>query len=138
MIVPLLAAIAIRYWPSAPAKGFPEISRIVMVHADLRGAQGRADLAAALTAAIQETCNGKDNLRIVPPTHVESQVEVDSADALLQTAITLDAGLIELDLQLVHPRTGKILWRDAYQAKQSQSAELMRSAAQSLLRALRS
>ena len=136
MIVPLLAAIGIRYWPSAPPKGLPGISRIVMVDAVLYGAQDRGDLVNAFIAAIQECCNGKNNLIIVLPQANQSQF-VDNPDALLQTAITLDAGLIEVDLQLVQPKTGKILWRDAFQAKQSRSAELMRSAAQSLFHALR-
>ena len=52
MIVPLIFAIAISYWPSPPAKGFPDISHIVMLRPELRGAQN--ELAAALGAAIQE------------------------------------------------------------------------------------
>jgi len=107
-----------------------------MVDAVLYGAQDRGDLVNAFIAAIRECCNGKNNLIIVLPQANQSQF-VDNPDALLQTAITLDAGLIEVDLQLVQPKTGKILWRDAFQAKQSRSAELMRSAAQSLFHALR-
>src|SRR5262245_47908472 len=122
MIVPLVLAIAIRYWPSPPARGFPEISHIVMLRPELRGAQ--TELATALGAAIQEHCNGKENLRIVeigpdvtvkPKADPAAIAQTYGADALLLSAITLDAGLIELDLQLVHAKTRKILWRDTYQ-----------------------
>ena len=131
MIVPLLLAIAIRYWPSSRAKSLPEISRIAMLAPEVHGEQKRQDVAGDLTAAIRDNCDGKENLRIL------ASSEGQAADALLQSAITLDAGLIEIDLQLVDPRTNRILWRDAYQAKQDHSTELMRTAAQSLLQALR-
>ena len=45
------------------------------------------------------------------------------ADALLLSAITVDAGLIELDLQLVHAKTRKTLWRDTYQTPRRHSAD---------------
>ena len=130
MIVPLLLAIAIRYWPSSRARSLSEISRIAMLAPEVHG-QERQDVAGDLAAAIRDCGDGKENLRIL------ASSESQAADALLQSAVTLDAGLIEIDLQLVDPRTNSILWRDAYQAKQDHSTELMRTAAQSLLQALR-
>jgi hypothetical protein len=132
MIVPLLAAIAVRYWPKHTGRGLSEVSRVVMQDPRLVGGPERTDLAAAWISAVRAECDGKDNLSIATPSTAGGE-----GDAVLQSAITLDAGLIEIDVQLVHPKTGKILWRDAYQARQTQTAELMRSAAQSVLQALR-
>src|SRR5262245_6935509 len=99
MIVPLLIAIAIGYWESSPREGFRDISSVVLARTDLRGASD--DQASALAAAIRECCEGKENLRFITE---------GSADAVLQTTITEDAGLMELELRLVDFRTRKTLW----------------------------
>src|SRR5262245_26131425 len=142
MIVPLLLAIGIRFWPSQSSKGFPDVSRILLVRTEVRGTAGK-DLADTLTQAIRTNCDGKLGVAILPSTgtieapdkgaSLAAMAKAHAADALLFTAITGDAGLIEVDLQLIRPDTGQILWRDAYQASQEKWPELSALAAQKLL-----
>jgi hypothetical protein len=130
MIVPLLVAIAIGYWESAPRNGYRNISRVAMLRVQLKN--GAPDeLAHKLIDAVREQCDGKDNLKI------ESDAQADAADALIESTITQDAGIVELELRLIDAATRKVLWRQVYQTSQTQSAELMHNAAQALFRTLR-
>ena len=145
MIVPLLLAIAIRYWPGRTGHGLPEISNVLLVRTELRG-PGADAYVAPLMAAIRKSCDGVGNVRILPANDGPLPAIADDlaaaagehhADALLVSAITTDAGLLEIDLQLLQPNDRRTLWKDAYQSAQAQSTDLIQYAAQGVRRALR-
>jgi hypothetical protein len=130
MIVPLLVAIAIGYWESAPRSGFRNISRVAMLSVQLKnGAPG--ELARTWVNAVRQECDGKDNVKI------ESGAQTDGVDALVESSITQDAGLVELEVRLLDASTQRVLWRQVYQSSRTQSDQLMQSAARALFRSLR-
>src|SRR5262245_24606269 len=133
MIVPLLLAIALRYWPSHSSNGFPEILRVLVLEPKVIGPDHHRDLAAAFPETIRKHCEQIGGpIVLTPPAASDSPT-----DALLQSVLTFDAGLVEVDLQLVSAETHKILWRNSYQGKQNQYMELLKLAAQGFMRALR-
>ena len=62
---------------------------------------------------------------------------VGGADALIIPTITMDAGILQLNVEIVDPQTQRVLYNTAFQSPIGKYSEMMRAATAALHRALR-
>ncbi len=132
MIVPLLIAAAINYWPAESIS----VSTVVIPPPDVHSPHDISVLAneipAALSSALRE--NSKFQVQIT-----EGAVDSKQAmgfDAVVITTLTEDAGIVQLNVQAARPRSRKEIWSNAYQSSREQYSEMLRAAGKGLRRAL--
>lgn len=125
IMVPLLIAAAVRYWPHAPIA----VSSVAIAPPKLYGSGNVPDLADKITATLAAHLREIAGLRVnVSP--------AETADVLVVTSLTSDSGLLQLDIQAIDPRTHKQIWQNAYQSPQSRYSEMLEVAAEGLRLAL--
>lgn len=121
MIVPLVIAAAISYWPQAA----PEpLSSIAVLPAQVHGFPDEAELAGALPAALSNHLTGIDPLKL--------EVQPERADILVLSAITSDSGLVQLNIRAINRRTRQEIWSNVYQAPRAQYTEMLQAAGETL------
>ncbi len=145
MIVPLLLAAVINYWPSTDMAG--TISSVVVLPAKVFGAADLAYLGDAVSTAISRNLAGTGDLKVeIPPTVLEVErmngdlnklANAYQTSVLVITALTVDAGIFELDLQVIDSKTRRVIWKNAYQSPRNSYDEMIRAASDGLGRALR-
>lgn len=144
MIVPLLLAAAINYWPFH--ENTRPISSVIVLPSKVNGTPDQAFLADEVSTAVSKYLARSKSLEIrTPPSSIQIEPMkgdfVKIADAygvsvIVLTAITIDAGIFELDLRALDPRTGHTIWTNGYQSPRSSYDEMIRAASDALERAL--
>jgi hypothetical protein len=129
MIVPLLIAAAIAYWPSRPAER--SVTQ-VFVLATVQGPNDVDNLADELSRTIAQALEHAG----VAVTIGQKGSDAAQGAALLLTAMTVDAGIFQLDLQLIEPSTGRVLWKNSYQSPRDSYREMLKVAGNALVRAI--
>jgi tetratricopeptide (TPR) repeat protein len=148
IIFPILLTIVVRFWPKGdePA-AMSGVSRLVVVPAKVFGTAEPSylgDAVARTLTAYLEQLPGLDT-RPSPSSFDFEKAGGDYAeakkayavDALVLTAITIDAGLYMLNVQVVDPDLQTVLWTNRYLGPREQYLELVREAGEGLRRALR-
>lgn len=145
MIMPLLLAAVISYWPGRNTTD--EISSVVVLPARVFGALDLAYLTDAVPSTLSTHLAGIQGLETkVPPTSIEFErvggdynkiADAYGVNVLVLTAITADAGLFQLNLQVIDPRTRRVIWSNPYQGPRGKYLELIHAAGEGLRRALR-
>ena len=119
MLLPLIIAGLISYWP----KERSEIGRVVILPAKLYGQADTSNLA----ASVPPTLLGElGDVKGITVTTADTAAE---ADVAVIPSLTLDSGLLQLNLEVMDSRTQKEIWNEAFQAPQAQYSEMMRAAA---------
>lgn len=125
IIVPLLIAAAVRYWPHTPAG----VSIVAIAPPKLYGSDDLAVLGDKITVTLAM------HLKEVAGLQVKLS-SAETADVLVVTSLTSDSGLLQLDIQAIDRRTHKEIWQNAYQSPQARYSEMLEVAAEGLRRAL--
>jgi len=135
IVLPLALAAGLSLWPSDA----PHISTIVILPAEVRGVDDPQSLTYEITAALMEYCRRIDGLTVLPPPvePVKDVSAVEGADAVVLAAATVDAGLLQVNIELWSPQNRRVLWRKAYQGPRRLAAEIFQSAGRGLQHALR-
>src|SRR5207342_2571893 len=91
-----------------------------------------------LAAAIHEALSGLEGIRIQPsPTpaqiadagkDMKKLAAAVGADALVVTVLTADAGLVQLDVEILDPATGRVLYNNPYHSPRDQYPQMVRAA----------
>ena len=127
MIVPVFIAAAISYWPHDVA---PPISSVLVLPAQAQNGANEASFIDAIPSTLSQHLAGIQSLEVKAPA-------ADGADLLVLPAVTVDSGLMQLDLQVVDARNHRIIWTNAYQAPRGQYLEMLHAAGEGLRRALK-
>jgi hypothetical protein len=132
IILPLIIAAAIAYWPTKPV----EVRSVVILPPDVHGRSDISDLAEELPALLAEQLRQLPKLKLqIAETNLDSS-EAAAFDAAIITTLTEDAGIVQVNLQVVNPQTRTEIWNNAYQSPRQQFRDMMRVAGGSLRRAL--
>jgi hypothetical protein len=132
ILVPLLIAATIAYWPAKPI----EVTSVVIAPPDVHGRSDISDLAEELPTLLAE------QLRQLPKLKVQiAEKNLDSNgaaafDAVIITTLTEDAGIVQVNVQVVNPRTRTEIWDNTYQSPRQQFRDMMRVAGKSVRQAL--
>ena len=147
MIVPVLIAATVSYWPSHNPSG-SEASLVLVLPTTVFGSSEVRDLAARVPESLsmqvgsvpgKQMKTAPTTIQVDPKKADYRKIGADyGADLLLLTAITGDAGLLQLNLQLLDARTQRVAWSNAYQSPQSKYSDLIRVAGEGLRRELAS
>lgn len=95
------------------------------------------DVAKRLRDALAETPGL--TLRDLPPNvggDLVQQANAMGADALIVPTLTVDAGIVQLDLQVIEARTRKVIFKTPYASSLDNYPNMMKAAAAALKRAL--
>src|SRR5262249_25894972 len=128
MIIPVLIAATVSYWPSHNPSG-SERSLALFLPTTVLGTSEVRELAFRLPDMLSmhvgavpglQTKIAPTTVRVDPQKTDYRKIGTDyGANLLVLTAITGDAGLLQLNIQLVDPRTQRVTWSNAYQSPQS-------------------
>ena len=132
IIVPLLIAAVITWWPAEPVA----VSTVLITPAEVHSQQDISGLADNIPAVLSS------HLKEIPGLEVHvAQRNVDPAqavgfDVVILTGLTEDAGIFQLNVQAIRPQTRKEIWSNAYHSSREQYPEMLRVAGEGLRRAL--
>jgi len=132
IVVPLLIAALIAYWPTPPVS----VSTVLILPPDVHGRSDISELAKDVPPVLADQLQAAGNLKVrVAEKNVESN-EAMAVDAVIVTTLTEDAGIVQLNVLVVSPRTRAEIWKNAYQSPREQFSEMLRAAGNGLRRAL--
>jgi len=132
MIVPLLIAAAVTYWPVESIS----VSTVVIPPTDVHSPHDISALADEIPAALSRHLKENPKLQVqIMQSGVDSK-QAMGFDAVVITTLTEDAGIVQLNVQAVNPRSRKEIWSNAYQSSRQQYSEMLRVAGEGLRRAL--
>jgi hypothetical protein len=132
IVLPLVIAAAIAYWPTTPA----EVTSVVIPPPDVHGRTDISELERELPGILAERLRQASKLQVKL---AEKAIDVNEAgefDAVIITTLTEDAGIVQLNVQVINPRTRTEIWNNAYQSPRQQFRDMMRVAGDALRRAL--
>jgi hypothetical protein len=132
IIVPLLIAAAITYWPS---ERIP-LSTVVILPPDLHSQNDVSGLAEEIPAALAGQLENIPRLRVEVTDKAIDAEHAAAFDAVVITTLTEDAGIVQLNIQVVNPGTRREIWSNSYQSSRGQFSEMLRVAGEGMRRAL--
>jgi hypothetical protein len=132
IIVPLLVAGAIAYWPAQPVA----VHSVIIPPPDLHGRSDISDLAKEIPAVIADELHKKAKLEVQISAGNIDATEAAAFDAVIITTLTEDAGIVQLNVQIVSPKTHEEIWNNAYQSPRRQFTEMLRVTGDAVGRAL--
>lgn len=132
IIVPLLLAAAVTYWPVESIS----VSTVVIPPTDVHSPHDISALANEIPAALARHLRENPKLQVQITQSDVGSKQAMGFDAVVITTLTEDAGIVQLNVQAVRPRSRKEIWSNAYQASRQQYSEMLRVAGEGLRRAL--
>jgi hypothetical protein len=132
IVLPLLIALAIKYWPVERVK----VSSVIILPTYVQGGSDISTLAASIPEALAQQLRNIPDLRMELAEESVNEHRVTGFDAVIMTALMEDAGIIRLNVQAISPQTRKEIWRNAYQSPRQQFPSMLRVASEGLRRAL--
>ena len=131
MVVPLLIAAAVTYWPVEPV----DVSSVVIPPPDVHTHDDISALAREVPSVLARRLMEIPRLKVqVAETDIGPE-QAAAFDAVIITTLTEDAGIIQLNVQAVSPRTRKEIWSNAYQSSRRQFSEMLQAAGDGVRRA---
>ena len=130
IVVPLLIAAVIAYWPAPPVS----VSTVLILAPDVHGRTDLSELAKDVPAALSKELAPKLKVRIAEG-NIDTN-EAEAFDAVIVTILTEDAGIVQLNVQVVSPRTRTEIWKNAYQSPREKFRDLLGAAGNGVRRAL--
>ena len=132
MVVPLLIAAAIAYWPAKAVR----VATVVIPPPDVHGRSDISGLAKDVPAILAERLREAPKLKVkIAERNIDAN-EAAAFDAVIITTVTEDAGIIQLNVQVVTPRTRAEIWNNAYQSSHQQFRDMVSVAGDGVRRAL--
>ena len=132
MVVPLLIAAAIAYWPAKAVT----VATVVIPPPDVHGRSDISGLAKNVPAILAERLREAPKLKVkIAEKNIDAN-EAAAFDAVIITTVTEDAGIIQLNVQVVTPRTRAEIWNNAYQSSHQQFRDMVSVAGDGVRRAL--
>ena len=147
MILPVLIAAVVSYWPSReiPPRGS---SVVLFLPVNVHGTGDVGDLANALPSELAaylgnirelQTKTTPASLQVGSSSNGYSRIaEEYGANLLVLAALTSDSGLLQLNVQVIDPKTHRITWSNAYQSPRAKYSEMIRVAGEGLKRVFES
>ncbi len=132
IVVPLLIAAVIAYWPAKPV----EVTNVVITQPDVHGRGDISELAKDLPARLAEQLREAPKLKVQVAEKNLDANEATAFDAVIITTLTEDAGIVQLNVQVINPRTRTEIWNNAYQSPRQQFRDMVHVAGDGLRRAL--
>jgi TolB-like protein len=146
IIIPLLVAAAVKYWPSGYSEDLSG-AKVLVLPAKVAGESGSDYLSDAVAAALSAHLSQVTGLQLkAPPRSLEMfQFAEDygrvanayGVDLLILSVITVDSGTFQVNLQVVDPHRQKLIWRNPYHGPRGKYLELMRAAGEGIRLQLR-
>jgi TolB-like protein len=143
ILVPLFLTVLVKYLPALiTAK---KISAVSVVPPRLYTPKEYYYLSDDVTKRLRDQLADLRGVTLLPsPSASASAVGEDlakvasglGADALIMTSVTIDAGMMQVNVQIVDPFTKKILYNTPYESPLNRYPDLMQAAGSSLKRAL--
>ena len=139
----LLPVIGIAILKYSPPPGIEKVSAISILPPRVIGDFQPAE---DVTTVFREALSGIEGVRIQPspsPPQIadagkdlKKLADAVGADALVVTVLTADAGIVQLDVQIVDPASGRVLYNNPYHSPRDQYPQMVRAAGTALRRAL--
>src|SRR5262249_39701873 len=100
IVLPLIIAAAIAYWPTKPV----EVRNVVILPPDVHGRSDVSDVAAELPALLAEQLRQVPKLTVKIADKNLDSTEAAAFDAAIITTLTEDAGIVQVNVQVVNPQ----------------------------------
>jgi hypothetical protein len=127
ILLPLSIVGVLKYFPSGNRT---HISTVAFPPTQVYGSPESSTIGQDVNRTLAEYLAGIQGLRVLSP----SSEAV--ADALIITGITVDAGFVQLNIQIINPATGREIWNTPFQSPRHQLDEMLRVAGTALKHAL--
>jgi hypothetical protein len=141
ILLPVIAIAVLKYTPAL--NRIKKVSAISILPTRI---VGDFQPAQDLSAILNEALSGIEGIRIQPspsPAQIadagkdmQKLADAVGADALVVTVLTADAGIVQLDVQLVDPASGRVLYNNPYHSPRDQYPQMVRAAGTALRHAL--
>ena len=132
IVVPLLLAAAIAYWPVEPLA----VSSVIIPPPDTHGRSDISEIAKDVPAVLARQLREAQKLNVqIADKNIDAK-EAAAFDAVIITTLTEDAGILQLNVQVVSPRTHAEIWNNAYESPRQRFTEMLRVAGDGIRRAL--
>jgi len=143
ILVPLFLTAIVKYAPFFTAR--PKIASVSVVPPHMYGPKEFDYMQDDVPKRLREALMGVPGVEIRPsPGPLDSAAGEDvakiaadlNADALIMPTVTIDSGLIQLNLQIVDAKTKRILYATPFQTSKDNYPDMMRAAGAALKREL--
>ena len=141
ILVPVIAIAVLKYSPSL--NGIHNVSAISVLPTRV---VGNFQPAEDISMSFHHALLGLRGIRIQPsPSAAQIAVagkdmrklaDAVGADALVLTVLTADAGIVQLDVKIIDPATGRVLYNNPYHSPHDQHPQMIRAAGTALRQAL--
>ena len=128
ILLPLLVTAVLKYAPLFT--DHPRIASIAVMATRFSGPANNAGLADEVQPKLRATLSGL-GITIVDPGNNAA------ADATLVTALTVDSGIVQLNVEVVDVRGNRVLFNTPYQSSLARYPEMLSAAAAALERFLK-
>jgi hypothetical protein len=135
VLIPLAITVIFKYAPTFTKH--QQITSIAILHPQLIGPKEYLHLEDDVAKRLH------DALSEVPTTDIPqtgrdlTQLASNSgASALIVPTLTIDAGIVQLDLQVIEARTGKVIFKTPFQSSIDNYPQMMKAAGAALKRSL--
>jgi hypothetical protein len=140
VMLPVIGIAILKY---SPPPGIEKVSAVSILPPRVIG---DFQLAENVTTVFHEALSGVEGIRIQPspsPAQIadagkdmKKLAAAVGADALVVTVLTADAGIVQLDVQIIEPATGRVLYNNPYHSPRDQYRQMVRAAGTALRGAL--
>ena len=139
ILLPLLVTVFFKYLPTLTQH--QQISSVAILHPRLIGQEQFAYLENDVMQRLHEALAEIPGLAVRDlPAKVEGDVVKDvgaeGVDALIVPTLTIDAGIVQLDLQVIEARTRKVIFKTPYAGSLENYPNMMKAAVEALKRSL--
>jgi hypothetical protein len=132
IVVPLLIAAVIAYWPAKQVR----VETVLILPPDVRSRSDISDLVKDVPAVLAEQLHANPELKVrIAEKNMDSS-EAAAFDAVIVTMLTEDAGILQLNVQVVSPQTRAEIWKNAYQSPRQRFRDMLRAAGDGVREAL--
>jgi hypothetical protein len=141
ILLPVIAIAVLKYSPAL--NGIKKVSAISILPTRV---VGDFEPGQNLSTVLHETLSDVEGIRIQPSPSPEQianagkdmkkLADAVGADALVVSVLTADAGIVQLDVQIVEPASGHLLYNNPYHSPRDQYPQMVQAAGIALRRAL--
>jgi hypothetical protein len=132
IVVPLLIAAAIAYWPKEPIS----VMTVVISPTEVHSRDDISDLAEQVPKVLAEQLHEAAKLTVQIVERNIDMKEAEAFDAAILTSLTEDAGIIQLNVQVISPRTREEILNKTYHSPHQQFRDMLHAAGDGVRRAL--
>jgi hypothetical protein len=132
IVVPLLIAAAIAYWPAEPVS----VTTVVVSPPDVHSHDDISHLAKEVSTVLAEELREEAKLTVQIAEKNIDPKEAAAFDAVILTSLTEDAGIIQLNVQVISVPTREEIFNKTYHSPHQQFRDMLRAAGNGVRRVL--